>query len=386
MSNVKSNRKTSQGDDCKAKPVVMHLIDTTGPGGAETVFVQLADLMRGLGYQSLVVIRGPGWVEDELRRRGLDPITVDAKGSFNVGFLQALRSLIRQHNVALIHSHLLGSNVYAALAGLISRTPVVATYHGMVDVSPDERFRFIKHQAMRWGISHYVAVSQSLMANIERQGLLNLKKTSVIYNGVDTANYGVTAERSIRTSLNLTDEAVLVGSLGNIRPAKAYDVLVKAAALIIKERSNVHFVIAGHQKASLMAELTELIEQLGVDKNIHFLGFQQDCAAFLAQMDVFLLSSKSEGFSISTIEAMATGLPVLVTRCGGPEEIVSHNENGWMVAPESPADITGGLETLLNDAALSERLAESGQQHAREFFGVGQMLQGYSDIYRRVIK
>jgi glycosyltransferase involved in cell wall biosynthesis len=386
MENQVSNVNKNLNADCKAKPVVMHLIDTTGPGGAETVFVQLADLMREQGYQSLVVIRGAGWVEDELRRRGLSPIIIDAKGSFNVKFLLSLRALIRKHKVSLIHSHLLGSNVYAAIAGLISHVPVVATYHGMVDVSPDERFRFIKHQAMRFGIKSYVAVSQSLMANIQAQGLLNINKTSVIYNGIDTAKYGISTEKSIRVALNLSDDAVLIGSLGNIRPAKAYDVLVKAAALLVAKNPQLHFVIAGHQKASLMAELTALIAELGVEGNIHFLGFQQDCAGFLSQMNMFLLSSKSEGFSISTIEAMATGLPVLVTRCGGPEEIVTHDVNGWLVEPENPTAIAEGLEVLLADEALKSRLAIAGQNHARECFGVEQMLNSYSTIYQSVMK
>ncbi|NOZ37676.1 MAG: glycosyltransferase, partial [Gammaproteobacteria bacterium] len=170
---------------------ILHLIDSTGPGGAETVFIQLADKMRDRGFDSVVVIPGQGWVYDALVRRGLKPYVVPAKGSFAFGFLYQLVKLIKKHRIKLIQSHLLGSNVYAAMAGLITGVPVVATYHGMVDVSPNERFRSLKNKVMHWGIKHYVAVSQQLMDNIRDQKLLDVNKASVIYNGVDLARFEV---------------------------------------------------------------------------------------------------------------------------------------------------------------------------------------------------
>jgi glycosyltransferase involved in cell wall biosynthesis len=371
-------------ENCSANNAVLHLIDTTGPGGAETVFIQLAEAMGKRGYRSVVVIRGPGWVQQELQRRGIDPIVLESKGSFNVKFLWALVSLVKKENIALIHSHLLGSNVYAAITGLIARVPVVATYHGMVDVSPNERFRRTKHQLMRWGISHYVAVSNGLMSNIREQGLLSPEKTTIVYNGIDTSKYARNKDQSIRESLNLPAGAILVGSLGNVRKAKAYDVLVSAAAQVVARSPEVHFIIAGDKKPSIMKALNEQIEKLNIAANIHFLGFQQDCAAMLAQMDIFLLSSTSEGFSISTIEAMATGLPVLVTRCGGPEEIVEHNRTGWMVEVNNAEAIAEGFRVLLKDAKLCERLAQAGKQHAVGKFGLQNMLSSYDKIYQEL--
>ena len=371
-------------ENCSANSAVLHLIDTTGPGGAETVFIQLAEAMGKRGYRSVVVIRGPGWVQQELLRRGIDPVILESKGSFNLKFLMSLVSLVKKEKISLIHSHLLGSNVYAAITGLIARVPVVATYHGMVDVSPNERFRRTKHQLMRWGIGHYVAVSNRLMSNIQEQGLLNPEKTTVVYNGIDTSKYGRNTDQSIRESLNLPARAILVGSLGNVRKAKGYDILVSAAARVVARSPDVHFVIAGDKKPSIMKELDEQIKELDIAANIHFLGFQQECAAMLAQMDMFLLSSTSEGFSISTIEAMATGLPVLVTRCGGPEEIVEHKLNGWMVESNNAEAIAEGFRVLLNDAELCARLALAGRQHACAKFGLQAMLDSYDEIYREL--
>jgi len=364
----------------------MHIIDTTGPGGAETIFIQIADLIRSRGFNSTVVIRGPGWVRDELIRRGIQPIVLEAKGSFNVQFLWALVRLIRTQKIDLIHSHLLGSNVYAALAGLLARVPVVATYHGMVDVNPQERFRKIKHLAMKWGIARYVVVSKSLFEDIQKQGLLNPSKTEVIYNGINTERYGKNQAQTIRAQLGLHDEAILVGSLGNIRPAKSYDQLIAAAAEVITQNDKVHFVIAGHQKAGLMAELSTQMDRLGVAENIHFLGFQDDSAGMLGQMNNFLLCSSTEGFSISTIEAMATGLPALVTRCGGPQEIVEHNKTGWMVDVGDASALATGLLALIENSALAKRLALAGQKHVKKLFDADTMVGAYRRVYCKLLK
>jgi len=159
----------------KALKTILHLIDTTGPGGAETVFIQLADKLRVRGFRSIVVIPGPGWVQEELIKRSIDPYIIPAKGSFTFGFLCKLIRLVKKNQVSLIQSHLLGSNVYAAMAGLITGVPVVATYHGMVDVNPNERFKAMKNKVMQWGIKHYVRRCVGVLRKLLNDGAAEIE-------------------------------------------------------------------------------------------------------------------------------------------------------------------------------------------------------------------
>ena len=145
---------------------ILHTIDTTGPGGAETIFIDLASRLPKEKYRSVVVIRGKGWVYEELCRRGIEPLFMDAKGSFNWRYLADLVSLIRQEGVDVIQSHLLGSNVYCSLAGLITRKPVVATFHGAVDFGGKERLKGVKYSTINAGANSIVAVSGSLRQEI----------------------------------------------------------------------------------------------------------------------------------------------------------------------------------------------------------------------------
>ncbi len=358
---------------------ILHLIDTTGPGGAETVFIELADRLRRDGHESVVVIRGEGWVADELRRRNLEPIILPCRGSFELGFLKSLKRLVAERRIDLIQSHLLGSNVYAALAGLWTRTPVVATYHGMVDISPNERFRRLKKWVMRRGIDRFVVVSQRLLDAIEHTDLLQRGRTRVIYNGVDVAEY------SDRERL-LPEQAPRIGSLGNIRPAKAYDVLLKAARRVIDRRPDVRFVIGGEGKGrSLYGKLEALRRELKLEEQVEFRGFVEDTRSFLSELDVFLLTSSSEGFSIATIEAMASGLPVVATRCGGPEEIVEDGVDGRLVEAGNPEAIADGLLELLDHPEQASVLANRGRDKAREKYSMERMIESYRDLYREVL-
>jgi glycosyltransferase involved in cell wall biosynthesis len=372
-------------DNTKKHPIILHLIDTTGPGGAETVFIQLSDKIRNFGFNSIVVIHGKGWVYNSLIARGIEPIIIPAKGSFNFSLIIKLVRLIKKYRVNIIQSHLLGSNVYAALVGILTRTPVVATYHGMVDVSDKERFKKLKFLVMKHGISRYVAVSEQLKQSINQQGLLESEKTRVIYNGVEFEKYNSESFNLIRRDLGFKDDDVLIGSLGNIRPAKAYDVLISAAAILVSKFKNIRFLIAGHPKEPLIQQLQSMITQFDLSDNVFFLGFQEDSVTFLKQMDFFILCSQSEGFSIATIEAMAAGLPIVVTRCGGPEEIVKHHHDALMVEVNQPEAIADAIEKLLLDKNLSQKLSNNALRSVKEKFSLEVMLHAYCEEYKNLI-
>lgn len=360
---------------------ILHTIDTTGPGGAETVFIDLATCLPVEKYRSLVVIRGKGWVYDELCRRGVQPFIVDAKGSFNWRYLKALAALIRREKVDLIQSHLLGSNVYCSLAGLLSRKPVVATFHGTVDIGVDERLKRLKFGVINRGASTIVAVSRGLREDIVNRTPLRTDKTRIVYNGINTAIFKRSRSDSIRRQYGWNESDIIIGSLGNIRTAKAYDVLLHAAAQLKDHVLNFRFVIAGQGKGDLYDSLLNLKDELKLEGMVYFLGFNDDPAEFLSGLDLFLLPSMSEGFSISTIQAMTAGLPVIVTRSGGPEEIVTHKKNGWMIDPGAPDAIANAVVELATHQELRETLAEQGQQHAIRTFDMSSMLNGYQRIY-----
>ncbi len=147
---------------------ILHLIDTIGPGGAETVYLELVRGLAEYGWDSLPVVPGKGWLDDTLRSDGLEPECFDAAGRFDLGYAQRLRSLIQREHIDLVQTHLLGTSVYGTLACLGTSVPVVSTLHGQPDISPTDRLRAIKVRLLARPANRVVCVSESLRTHFER--------------------------------------------------------------------------------------------------------------------------------------------------------------------------------------------------------------------------
>jgi len=361
---------------------ILHVIDTTGPGGAETVYLSLLENLHIEGCKNLALITGKGWVANQLIKRNVDFVIIEPRGFLSIGYYFRLLNLIKTENVDLVHAHLLGSILSCSLVCWLLRVPLVATFHGQVDVSPNERHAAIKRLIIRFGVSKMVAVSKALSRYIESIGLGKSGRVITIYNGVDVNNYLNNKKNYLRPALSISPESLLVGCLGNIRPAKNYQLMLDVAAKINSKKSNdVHFVIAGHQKEPLMSELKDRARLLNVDQNVHWIGYCEDTAGFLSEIDIFLLCSDTEGFSIATIEAMSARLPVISTLCGGPEEIIEHGITGFLVPKNDSQAIVTVINRLKSDINFAKKIGENGADHVKNYFSIDAMIDKYKNVY-----
>jgi glycosyltransferase involved in cell wall biosynthesis len=365
-------------------PSILHAIDTTGPGGAEMVFLDLADKLNIEGYSNYAIIKGSGWVEEQLKKRGIRYYIVKPGGFLSIPYYWALFKLLRKNNTCLIQAHLLGSTLTYSILSFVTQIPLVATIHGQVDVNPNESCVWLKRKIMRAGVNQLIAVSRDLREYINRRKLFPISRVHVVYNGIDEKKYLVANSGRIRTQLGLVGDVVLIGSLGNVRPAKNYSFLIDIAAeLTEKTALDVHFVIAGHQKEDLMLELNSKVCELGLHSKVHFIGFQDNTAEYLRQLDIFLLTSSSEGFSIATIEAMASELPVVATRCGGPEEILQNGLTGILINRDDLSQAVDSLQLLCSDIPKRQALGIAGKQYVVKNFCSIEMFMCYQRIYEK---
>jgi glycosyltransferase involved in cell wall biosynthesis len=289
--------------------------------------------------------------------------------------------LIGQEKIDLVQSHLLGANVYCSLAGLLTGKPVVATFHGVVDIGENERFRRLKFALINRGARCVTAVSGKLRRDIIDKTFIEEHKISVIHNGIETDRFQRPRSTAYRKIYGWDADDTVIGSLGNIRSAKGYDVLLQAAALLANDSHKYRFLIAGAGGNTLHEKLLVLRKNLGLERVVHFTGFNDDPAGFLSNLDLFLLPSTSEGFSIATIQAMSARLPVIVTRSGGPEEIVEHGKTGWVVAAGDPDAIASAISKLAADRGLCENLSRHAKDHVEKTFDLNSMLSEYRKIY-----
>jgi glycosyltransferase involved in cell wall biosynthesis len=366
---------------------VMHLIDTGGPGGAETVFLQIATGLDPTRFRSAAVVGENGWLPEQLENRSLVPHILAAKGSFKAGYFRALRRLVRHLKVDVIVAHLYGSAIYASLLGRITCVPVVSVLHGQSDVadSDSDRLASLRSAIVRKGSRKVVFVSENLKKHLGPRLRLLESQCAVIPNGVDVEVFHPCRDRTLRSELALADDVILVGAIGNVRAPKAYDVLLRAARMLLDRSQRFHFIIAGDCSNALGRELVELNRSLGIEQQVSFLGLRGDVARILRNLDAFVLSSRTEGFSIACIEAMACGIPVIATRSGGPEEILKGGA-GILVPTGDAEAIAQAVDDVTSSKGLTEALTTMALKRVRQQYSLERMVSQYESLLESLIR
>lgn len=363
---------------------VLHVIDTGGPGGAETVFLNCATGLDPTRFTCSTAIDNDNWLARQLRERGIEPRIESASGSFNFRYLRRIAAIARAVRADLICAHLYGTAVYASALGWIGRIPVISVFHGGADIASGDRFTSLKAGVIRKGSRKVVFVSRILSEELKRTLRIAPQQTTIIPNGVDTKAFQPGRDHSIRRALNLPPDAILVGAIGNIRPAKDYENFLRTARILVDRSDRFYFGIAGQYGGALADQLMRLHSELQLERRVFFLGLRSDVATVLHNLDIFTLSSKSEGFSIACVEAMACGVPVVATRCGGPEEILDR-ESGVLVAPGNPRELAEAIYRIAHEPETVRSLTRAALRRAHVEFSLTTMLGRYETLFEDVI-
>jgi glycosyltransferase involved in cell wall biosynthesis len=303
---------------------------------------------------------------------------------FDWRYLLHLVRLIRQERVRLVQTHLLGAGIYGGMAAAMTGVPCVSTFHGMWDLRHLHRLRWAKARILRRA-SKVVLVSDSLRLEVDRL-LPALGNAVVIPNGIGGGSAGGRETKtSLRRALGVPEDGFLVGAVGNVRPAKGFDHLLQAAAILLRRRSDYRFVVIGEGSGELFERLKALRGALNLDHAFTFLGFRPDAARLMGAFDVYVCSSISEGFSLSTLEALAAEVPVVATRSGGPAEILEHNRTGLLVDVASPDQVAAAVEFLRENGDYARMLVDAGRRETLDRYSLEAMVHQYRHLYGDVL-
>ncbi len=346
------------------------------------------DLLEGLGrdkWKSVAIVPELDWLDDALRKRGIEAHLVPTHGSFDLLYFLSIARLVRRYRIDLIHTHLLTTSVYGSAVGALLAVPVVCTFHGPVDISADDRRLSTKLKIIARPQNQIVFVSDSLREFFVERTRLPGAQMFTVYNGIDTGKFTPTGDRAFRSELGVGSGDILVGAIGNVRPAKGYADFLYAAARLRQRSRQFRFVIVGDTRSPLFPELLRLRSELGLDDALVFTGFRDDVGKILAGLDAYVSSSYAEGFSLTTVQAMSAGVPVVATRSGGPEEIIRHGETGLLVSPSAPAELAETVASLQADPEGTAKLVLAAREDVVRRFDVATMIAGYERIYEQAL-
>jgi len=352
---------------------IVQVVETLEVGGLERVAVDLALQQQAAGHAAMlycIVRTGP-----LAQIATTNSITVRCFDKLPGPSFKSLYSLTRalyQDTPDVVHTHQAGIHHYAALAGYLAGVPAIVTTRHSPSTS---LLRPYQDRYFRWVLpltSNVAVVSQATLDFLVSCGF-PASKMRVIRNGISVAKYRAkSAKPSGRKPL------IRFGTVARFVPEKAHSVLLRAFGLLLQSVPAAELRIIGY--GPLFEDTHRLVDRLGLANHVHLAGRTDDVPAVLSELDVFVLSSVSEGLPLVILEAMAAGLPIVSTRVGGIPEVAIEGQVAWYCEPGSAES----LSQAMLQAATSSRLCEMGCTAARlaqEQLDVSVMQKKYEAMY-----
>jgi len=355
---------------------IVHLIHGLELGGLEQLVTQLCVRSRDHGFAPSVIALGPdGPMGAVFEREQIPLCRVKARG-MSLAALAGIRQVLGEWGAPLVHAHDVGPwlNAVAARA-LRPSTEVLATFHEQR--VPSGAKRKASALAARFSFA-LVACGKQVETNL-REWVPPGTRVMLIENGVPLPPPPTEAQRQLaRQQLGIPNDAVAIGYLGRLASIKGPDLLLDGFLERFAGRSDVHLALIG---CGPLEE--ELRERAAGRANVHFTGLVLDAAGLLAGLDIYAQTSRSEGRSLSMLEAMAAGLPTVAPSLDAVREVHHDGETALLVRPVDSRSIGDALERLCADPMLRARLGRQAREAVRHHSLDG-TVEAYVGLYRRI--
>ena len=211
------------------------------------------------------------------------------------------------------------------------------------------------------------------------------EKLTVVYNGIDPERFDINHEKAsytLRSELNLPLNSKVVAIIGSIIPRKGQLLFVNAASHLVSSIPDVAFLVVGEGPPDYVQLVKNRVQVHGLKMNFHFVGSRNDIPKILAGVDLLVIAADEEPFGRTVIEAMAAGVPVVSTKCGGPEEIILDGITGLLVSTDNPIEAANAIERILNDPEFASNLIKAGKDRLNNLF----TLRAYTDNVQSVLE
>lgn len=365
-----------------AAPHVLFLIDhLMARGGGESNLLKLVQLMPPeLVRCSVATFR----IHPEIRKAISVPVHVFPwRRVYHVSALKAalaLRKLIRDEKVDIVQTYFETSNLWGGLVAKLSGASLLSSRRDMGILRKAKHelaYRLVNRISDR-----VLAVSEEVKRFCIDQEHIDPQKISVVYNGVDLRQFAASAVADPFAAAEWAGASHIVTCLANVRRIKGIDVFLRCAQRVCRELPGTVFVLAGSlYETEYSQEIKDMVRALGLENNFKMLGFVEDPTPLLKVSNAFCLLSRSEGFCNALLEAMACGLPSVVTRVGGNPEAIQDGENGFLVASEDDQQAAERLLFLLCNPAKAEQMGEAARVTAHTRFSAETMIRQLLEVY-----
>jgi glycosyltransferase involved in cell wall biosynthesis len=369
---------------------VLWLIDSLGPGGAESLMVPLLKSLKEYGVESRVCffqVRAGNPIAGELCKIGIPVDQVEIKNLRNPMDLSRLMKYIRQQRPDIVHTQLEASDILGTLAARLLRIPSLATLHTMDAPAVKTRKRgkdFLRWHVLQRFAQRVIVVSESTRRHYLDLGITN-EKMLTMYNGIDLDRFiGVSQGNISKTAfMGLPCDSRILTTVAVLREPKGIQYMLQALPGLLAQLPNLFYAIVGD--GEYREALEKLTVSLAIKDHVVFLGYHTDIPEILAVSDLFVHPSLLDALPTVLFEAMAVGVPIVASQVGGVPEIIDGEITGLLVPPGDPASLANACLRLLLDKSLSGRLTSAAREAVANRFDIRAQAAGLAALYDQTV-
>lgn len=355
---------------------LLFLIDKLTYGGAQTVLWNIAENLDRRYKVYVVALFAGGEVSEKLKEINVPTECLFMQSPFSLkGYIEyapQFTSFIKNNKIDLVHSFLNASGFYGGIAAWRAKIPSILNAHG-----PLSRGKVKIMEVMSRNINDYlVAINDMTLREAKRTRMWGSRsRVKLIYNGI-TPLKKIAIKKVKKETIRLT-------MVANFFPEKDHATLIEAFEVLQKQGNlSLELRIVGDGEERFKADVIRYVKERNIN-NITFCGSLglEEITEIMAQTDIFVLSSHSEGLSISATEAMSVGVPVIASDVGAMRELIDHRKDGVLVPPRSVEKLAGVIEELSLDRVLREDIGRRAIGKVETKFSLGKMIDEYQNLY-----
>lgn len=362
---------------------ICHLIWALEPGGAERQVISMAQWQKQRGNEvSVVCLTRKGLLAKELEAQGIAVTLIQKNPGMDFGIVPRLSRYLKRQEIQILHTHVPTAGLWGRLAAIFApRCRVIVSEHSDMAIQ-DLKFRFINRVLQR-RTDQFLAVSEKIRERMIEEGGISAGKIEVMRNGIAVNGiYSEAQKTEIRKKLNIPQQAVVIGSVGRLEPRKDYASFVSVCCKVLAARPQTYFILVGD--GICRDSLEKQAAEFGMEKSFCFAGTQENSKEWIAAMDIFVLSSLTEGISISLLEAMDLAKVCVVTEVGGNPEVIQHGHNGRLVAKSNPSRLAEEILSVIDHPEEAKRMGQNARQTVLEKFSVDRMMRDMERVYEGI--
>src|SRR6476661_5401314 len=384
---VEASANERSASAARPRPHVLFLIDhLMALGGGETNLFKVVELMPPeLVRCSIATFRIKPEIQESIRV----PVHIFPwKRVYHLDAWKAalaLRKLIRDEHVDIVQTYFETSNLWGGIVAKLSGALLLSSRRDMGILRKTKHalaYRVVNRLADR-----VLAVSEEVKKFCIDADRIDPHKISVVYNGVDLKHIAAEdAAANPYATADWADASHIITCVANVRRVKGIDVLVRTAERVCRELPGAVFLVAGSlYERAYSEEIQKMIVSMGLEKNVKLLGFVNDPVPLLKMSSAFCMLSRSEGFCNALLEAMACGVPSVVSRVGGNPEAITDGQSGFLVPVEDHQTAAERMLFLLRNPDQAKQIGEAGRLAAFSQFSADTMIRNLISLYSELM-